>query len=75
MDDLERRYLDAVTVGDVNAVTEALKNGVNVNARNEENRTALMRSARRGRKMITQMLLDAGADVNAADDEKKGGFL
>ena len=41
MDDLERRYIDAVTVGDINVVTESLKNGVNVDARNEEHRTAL----------------------------------
>ena len=46
MDDLERRYIDAVTVGDINVVTESLKNGVNVDARNEEHRTALMRAAR-----------------------------
>ena len=75
MDDLERRYLNGVTVGDVNAVTEALKNGVNVNARNEENRTALMRASRRGRKMITQLLLDAGADINAVDDEQKTALM
>ena len=67
MDQLELKYLEAAAVGDVNVVREALKEGVNVDAANEENRTALMRCTRRGRKQVTQMLLDAGADVNACD--------
>ena len=71
MGQLENRFLEAATVGDVNVVKKMLADGIDVDVRNEENRTALMRCTRRGRKQVTQLLLDAGADVNAVDDNLK----
>ena len=60
MGQLENRFLEAATVGDVNVVKKMLADGIDVDVRNEENRTALMRCTRRGRKQVTQLLLDAG---------------
>ena len=65
MDQKVTKFWDAATVGDVNIIKQMLDDGIDVNLRNEENRTALMRCARRGRKQATQLLLDAGADINA----------
>ncbi|MBR0137279.1 MAG: ankyrin repeat domain-containing protein, partial [Erysipelotrichaceae bacterium] len=75
MDQLEKKFLDASTVGDINKITACLKEGVDVNVRNDEGRTALMRCTRRGRIQVTQLLLDAGADVNAADEDNKTALM
>jgi Putative peptidoglycan binding domain/Ankyrin repeats (3 copies)/Ankyrin repeats (many copies) len=49
----------------VEAVKEALKNGANVNARDEAGWTPLMAAAQEGLPRVFSLLLKSGADVNA----------
>ena len=57
--------IDAVIEGNMQAVKHQLKQPeVNVNERDHLGRTALTRSIEQEHTVITQLLLDAGADVN-----------
>ena len=52
---------------DGNAVQTLLEAGADVNTRDQDGRTPLMRATERGRIDTMQLLIDAGADVNACD--------
>src|SRR5215469_2405187 len=71
-DDLSTRLLIAAAQGDATAVTNALKHGAVVDARDicevTRGRTPLMRAAEAGHVAVVQTLLEAGADLNATDD-------
>ncbi|MBQ3763698.1 MAG: ankyrin repeat domain-containing protein, partial [Synergistaceae bacterium] len=51
--------------GDVTKVAEAIMNGSNVNAKNNDGWTALMLAALNGHADVAEVLLKHGADVNA----------
>lgn len=57
----------AVELGDLNAVRELIRDGVDLNAKNNDGRTPLLMAAQSGELEILQELLRAGADVNLAD--------
>jgi hypothetical protein len=53
--------------GDLEALKRLLAQGADVNARDEQGRTALMQAARRGDAAMVRALLEAGADVQRRD--------
>lgn len=62
---------EAAAGGNDDDVPELVRDGADVNARDEEGRTPLHLSARGGHNMTTQALLDAGADASLTDVEGK----
>src|SRR5262245_1113067 len=62
------RLLDAVRKGDAVAVSALLKERVDVNARAGDGATALHWAAYRNNPELTELLLRAGASVNATND-------
>lgn len=64
-------FVDACERGDIDFVSEALKNNKYLaNTKNKYGKTALMRAASEGQKNIVKLLIDNGADVNAFDENK-----
>jgi Ankyrin repeats (3 copies) len=63
----QEAYFDAVRNGDAAAVKAVLDQGVEVDAKFTNDRTALAFAAERGSVEIVKMLLERGADVNAKD--------
>jgi tetratricopeptide (TPR) repeat protein len=66
--DLNTQMLQAVQDGNSAQVSALLKQGADVNAKDEHGITALMRAARKSRSEIVRLLLDKGAQVNAKDE-------
>ncbi|MFJ4190873.1 ankyrin repeat domain-containing protein [Kitasatospora sp. NPDC089509] len=67
--------LDAAQQGDPDAVRAALAAGANVEARDAEGRTALLRAAFADRVAAARLLVEAGADVNAQDPQLNSPWL
>ncbi len=63
----QKRFIAAATKGDIKAVKDFLDKGINVNAQDVSDYTALIIAAAHGDKDIVKMLLASGADVNAHD--------
>jgi len=63
----EKRLLTAAEKGDTQQVLKLLKEGTDINAADENSRTALHWAAAHGLEALAQGLLGAGADINAAD--------
>lgn len=61
----EKSFFKAAADGDVLVVNGFISAGINVNAKNSDDDTALTASAARGDAQIVQALLRGGADVNA----------
>ena len=64
---LEDKLISAVKNGDLKNVENFIAAGADLEARDNENMTALMRAAEKGHSDIFSMLMDAGADINAQD--------
>lgn len=63
---------EAVANNNVTKVTRLIKSGVDVDARaNPYNRTALMIAAWHNATAVAKLLIEAGADVNAMDNDGK----
>lgn len=62
----EEKLINAAKIGDLNKV-KTLAAGAVLEARDNENMTALMRAAEKGYSDIVSVLLDAGADISAQD--------
>lgn len=70
-----REWFQTVVRGDAAAIREALDGGVDLDARTDGGATALMLAARSGRLDIIDLLLDAGAEIDATlKDEAERGF-
>ncbi|MFZ0750107.1 MAG: ankyrin repeat domain-containing protein, partial [Pyrinomonadaceae bacterium] len=61
----EQSFFRAAAAGDVMSVNGFISAGINVNAKNTDDDTALTASAARGDAKIVEALLRGGADVNA----------
>ncbi|NIO49585.1 MAG: serine hydrolase [Candidatus Aminicenantes bacterium] len=57
--------IEAADKGDSEAVEALLDSGADINARDEQNQTALHLAAGRGHTPVVKLLLERGADVNA----------
>ena len=75
MDQTNQLFWEAAASGDFQKVVAALNQGADVNVRNAEARTALMRTAKRGHEKIVRYLIDHGADVNAKDNNGKTALM
>jgi ankyrin repeat protein len=66
---LDRNLLDSVIVPDINRVRELLKQGADVNTRDDEHKeTPLMLAVKFADADMVRLLLEAGAEVDAKDD-------
>ncbi|MBQ7544826.1 MAG: ankyrin repeat domain-containing protein [Synergistaceae bacterium] len=70
----DEEFLELCQSGDAEAVEEALRHGANVNARDDEGETALMRAALNGHADAAEVLLSHGAKADARDDQGKTAF-
>lgn len=59
----------AAESGDLEGVASQLKAGTDVNARDEEKRTALLWAAGKGHSAVVELLLKEGADIHVRDNE------
>ncbi|MFD7447773.1 ankyrin repeat domain-containing protein [Kitasatospora sp. NPDC059827] len=71
----DRALLDAAEHGDLAALRTALAAGANVEARDDEGRTPLLRAAFADRVAAAALLVGAGADVNAQDRQLNSPWL
>lgn len=65
LSDEDAKLIEAATEGDLGTVSAALAGGSDVNARNNQGLTALMKASARGYTDVVKLLLTNGADVNA----------
>lgn len=61
--------------GDVATIQRLLKQGVNVDARDEKQRTALLLATWEDHPKVAKVLIDNGGDVNAQDQQQDSPFL
>ncbi|MCX6773748.1 MAG: ankyrin repeat domain-containing protein [Candidatus Micrarchaeota archaeon] len=69
-DELNGRLLEAAKQGRIARIERLLKVGANVNAKDKEDRTALMWAASEGRTKSCRILIDNGADKDLRDKNK-----
>ncbi len=60
---------EAAMNGDAEAAEQAIANGISPNLTDEQGRTPLMIAVYKNRSMLTEILIQHGADVNAKDNE------
>ena len=63
----QQEVIEAALYGKTDTIRKALESGLKVDARDPDNRTALMFAAFNGRTDAAKLLIGAGADVNAQD--------
>lgn len=68
--DKNKELIQQSQTGSLAEVTRLLKKGVNPNAKDGNDYTALYFAAYKGHKEVVQLLLEKGADVNAAGNTK-----
>lgn len=71
----EDKLINAVKNGDLKKVETFIAAGVGLEARDNEDMTALMRAAQKGYSDIVKILIDAGADISAADRYRCTAFF
>ena len=64
---VEQQLREAAKVGDIALVRNLLDKGANVNAKDRNGWTPLMRAAWPGQTEVARLLLEKGADINAKD--------
>jgi len=72
---LGRVVFDAAEKGDMDIVSAYVRDGGDVNARDERGRTILIRAMRSREAGITKLLLSAKTDVNAKDENGKTALM
>ena len=65
---MSSELVEAVNAGDLGLVRKLLAAGADVNCRDSEGATMLMRASHAGNLPMVQTLIDAGAEVNASDE-------
>ncbi|MDA3895108.1 MAG: ankyrin repeat domain-containing protein [Desulfobacteraceae bacterium] len=61
---VDKQLHDGAKKGDIKMVEEALRNGADINSKNDSRSTALMLASLKGYTQIVQFLVQKGADVN-----------
>lgn len=72
---MEKNIIEAVSEDNIEKVRELLKENININTQDSQNRTLLMIAAYNNNYKIAKLLIDNGADVNIQDDMKNNPFL
>ncbi|MEB3900209.1 ankyrin repeat domain-containing protein [Pseudomonas putida] len=72
---MDIQLLDAAQRGDATAVRHLLDQGATVDARDSQDRTALLVATRANRVDAAKALIEAGADVNAKDNIQDSPYL
>lgn len=75
MTDTIAKFHDAASNGDIPMIRDILKTGVNINARNKQQRTAILMAAIHQQYDTVQLLIEAGADINLQDETCLNPFL
>lgn len=65
--DLIRDFIRASEIGDLNLVESLVRDGIDINSRNEYGETALIRAAENGKLDVVQFLIRSGANVDVVD--------
>ncbi|WP_430814278.1 ankyrin repeat domain-containing protein [Carboxylicivirga sp. RSCT41] len=68
-------YFDAALNGGIEVVQNAIKDGVDIEARNENGYTALMLAAYNGHHHIIKLLLENGAKIDAVDGLNRSALM
>lgn len=68
-------FIEAAAQGDIDALKKHLEQGVDINARNRQKRTAILVAAMNDHYEAVQFLVDAGADVDLQDETCFNPFL
>src|SRR5260221_5331590 len=72
---LEDKLISAVKNGELKNVETCIAAGASLEARDNQNRTALMGAAEKGYSEIVRVLIDAGADIRAEDSFRCTAFF
>ena len=72
---MKDEIINAVRENNYNKINELLKNGADVNTKDEKDRTLLMTAVYNDNYDVTKLLIEKGADINAQDDMKNNPFL
>lgn len=75
MKTVDRDLLKAATTGDPAAIRTALSAGATVDVRDAHHRTPLLHAARGDHKVAAQLLVAAGANPNAQDNQRDSPWL
>lgn len=75
MPDAVTLFHEAASKGDIPALKKALQNGIDINAVNRQQRTAILIAAMNKQYDTVQFLIDAGADINFQDETCFNPFL
>ena len=65
---LNNRYFEAATNSNDQLMVELLKQGADINTKNEHGRTALIEAARTGDHQVVKTLIELGASINVKDN-------
>ncbi|WP_028329847.1 ankyrin repeat domain-containing protein [Brachyspira alvinipulli] len=68
-------FFVAVHKGDINSVSQYLKNGIDINMQDNRKRTALMIAVYKNDINMVKLLVDNNADVNIQDENLNSPFL
>ena len=74
-DPLALTYLDAAAAGDLEVVTAALAQGVDKDAVDRDEASAILRAARGGHMAVVDALIAAGVDINQQDQTCFNPFI
>ena len=70
-----KNLIEAVSKGNIQKVRELLKENININTQDSNQRTLLMIATYNNNYEMVKLLIDNGADVNIQDDMKNNPFL
>lgn len=68
MEQLNKRFFEAATQGNDELMVELLKQGADINTKNQHGRTALIEAARTGDHQVVKTLIEMGASINVKDN-------